>query len=210
MILARIFVVVWFLAAFTLSVTGFFRHFSSATLFGIGALASASGFTILHWLSKSFRGFSRARGLKRLTQMQVLRLFGVLALFKTDEHVLPGLFAIPTGIIDIAFALTSFVVAARLVTREGRARPGFIAWHILGLSGLAVSVTLAILTSTPRFGLVQGGITSQPMTWFPMSLVPTFIGPFVLICHLLAIVAASTRLRSTRASLSDQAQRKPG
>lgn len=201
MIFARLFVALWFLTAFTLSVTGFFRHFSSATLFGIGALVSASGFTILHWLSESFREFIRARGLKRFTQLQVLRLFGVLALIKTDQHVLPGLFAIPTGIIDIAFVVTSFVVATRLVTPEGRARPGFIAWHILGLSGLAVSATLAILTSTARFGLVHGGITSQPMTWFPMSLVPTFIGPFVLVCHLLAIVAARARLRSTCAPI---------
>ncbi len=190
MSIARAFVLSWFAAAFALSVSGWFERFSSATLFGFGALASASGFTILHWLSTKFRGYTRARGLKRLTRVQVLRLFGVLALVKADQDVLPDLFAIPTGIIDIVFAVTSFFVAARFVSANGRPKPGFFVWHILGLLGLGVSVTLAVLTSSARFGLVEKGITSQPMTWFPMSLVPTFIGPFVLVCHLLAISAA--------------------
>jgi len=191
MILARTFVAAWFLLAFTLSATGWFRQFSAATLFGIGAAASASGFAILHWLSETFRGFTRARGLKRLTLAQTFRFFGILALIKTYQHVLPALFAVPTGAFDVAMAATSFVVAARLVSPTGRPRKGFVAWHILGLMGLGMSVVLAILTSSTRFGLVEDGITSQPMTWFPMSLVPTFIGPFVLVCHLLALVVAS-------------------
>lgn len=184
------FVLVWFLLAFALSFTGWFERFSSATLFGIGAVASATGFAVLHWRSEKFRGFLRARSLKRLTQAQALRLFGVLALIKTDQHILPALFAIPTGIIDIFFAITSFFVAARLISETGKPQPGFFGWHVAGLGGLAVSVTLAVLTSSSRFGLVKEGITSQPMTWFPMSLVPVFIGPLVLIFHLLALCAA--------------------
>lgn len=188
--LARAFLLLWFLAAFTLSITGWFERFSSDTLFGFGALAAAGGFAVLHRLSSRFREFIRARGLKRLTRAQVFRLFGVLALIKADQRVLPVLFAIPTGLIDIAFAVTAFSVAARLVSDQGRARPGFVAWHILGLIGLGTSVTLAILTSSVRFGLVREGITSQAMAHFPMSLVPTFIGPLMVVCHLLAIVAA--------------------
>lgn len=191
MIIARLFVLVCFLIAFTLSVTGWFEQFSSATLFGMGAVFSASGFAVLHYLSSRFRGFSRARGLRRLTRVQVLRLFGVLALFKANQHVLPALFAIPTGLMDIVFAVTSFFVAARLVSDTGKPHPGFFVWHLLGLVALAVSIVTAVLTSSPRFGFVQEGITSKPMTWFPMSLVPSFIGPFVLVCHLLALVSAA-------------------
>jgi hypothetical protein len=197
MLIARLFVLLWFLLAFALSATGWFERFSSATLFGLGALAAASGFTILHWLSSRFRGFTRARGLKRLTRAQVLRLFGTLALVKAYQHVLPAIFAIPTGVLDIVFdivfAVTSFGVAARLISDKGIPRPGFFVWHVAGLVALAISVTFAILTSSPKFGLVDEGITSQPMTWFPMSLVPTFVGPFVLVCHLLALVAARSR-----------------
>ena len=188
--LARAFVLSWFLIAFALSVTGWLERFSSATLFGIGSVVSLSGFTILHRLSTSFRDYTRTRGLKGLTRTQVLRLYGLLAIVKSNQQILPALFGIPTGIMDIVIATTSFYAAARLVSPSGRPRPGFFAWHVAGLATLGISAVLAILTSSTRFDLVKDGITSQPLTWFPMSLVPTFIGPFVLVCHLLAIVTA--------------------
>ena len=122
-----------------------------------------------------------------MTMGQALRFFGLLAFVKADQHVLPALFAIPTAVIDVAFASTSFFVAARLLSAAGRPRRGFILWHILGLAGLGISVALAILTSSNQFGLVKDGITSQPMAQFPMSLVPTFIGPLVLVLHLLVL-----------------------
>src|ERR1019366_2681682 len=159
-------------------------------LFGMGTFLSSGGFVVLYWLSEKFRLFLRRRSLKRLTLAQTLRFYGVLALVKTHQHVLPAVFAVPTGLIDIAFAITSFFVAARLVDSQGKINRGFVAWHAAGLAGLAISVTLAVLTSSARFGVVDAAHTSQPMTWFPMSLVPVFIGPMVLIFHLLALAGA--------------------
>jgi hypothetical protein len=193
MIIAGAIVLVCFLIAFTLSVTGWFERFSSADLFGMGAFLSAGGFVVLLSISERFRLFLGARSLKGLTIAQTLRFYGVLALVKTWQHVLPPIFAVPTGLIDIAFAATSFFVAARLVSPQGNPRRGFVLWHVLGLVGLAISVAMAVLTSSERFGLVHDGITSKPMTWFPMSLVPVFIGPMVLIFHLLALATAHQR-----------------
>jgi hypothetical protein len=187
MILARALIVGAFLIALGLSIDGWFQQFSSATLFGFGAILTASGFLILHWLSAPFRTFLRARSLKRLTLAQTLRFYGLLALVKAHQHVLPALFAVPTALMDVTLALTSFYVASKLVSPDGKARPGFVVWHAMGLVALAISAILAVLTSSERFGLVKDGITSQPMTWFPMSLVPVFIGPMVTIFHLLAL-----------------------
>ena len=196
--LARIFILLWFLLAFTLSLTGWFERFSSATLFGFGAIAAASAFTVLHWLSERFRGFLQACSLNLLTLGQVFRLYGVMALVKSYQHVLPALFAIPTGVMDVIFAISSFYVAARLVPSRGQPRAGFVVWHILGIVGLGVSVILAILTSSSWWGIVDGGVTSQAMARFPMSLVPTFVGPLVLVFHLLALVAARHSAPLTR------------
>jgi hypothetical protein len=191
--IAAALVTVCFLIAFSLSVTGWFERFSAAQLFGMGAFLSTGGFVILHWLSERFHLFLRRRSLKRLTLAQTLRFYGILALVKTHQHVLPAAFAVPTGLIDVTFAITSFFVAARLVTAEGKSNRGFVAWHVAGLAGLAVSVVLAVLTSSARFGLVEADHTIQPMTWFPMSLVPVLIGPMVLIFHLLAIATVFER-----------------
>jgi len=190
MLIGTAFVLLWFLTVFTLSITGWFERFSSATLFGFGSVVSATGFAFLHWLSEQFRGFLRARSLRRVTLAQTFRFYGILALIKTHQHVLPALFAVPTGLIDLFFAITSFFVAARLISPNGRPKRGFFAWHVAGLGGLGVSAVMAVLTASNRFGLIKDGITSQPMTWFPMSLVPVFVGPFVLIFHLLALTAA--------------------
>jgi hypothetical protein len=195
-----VFLLCWFLLVLTLSLTGWFERFSSATLFGFGAGASAAGFAVLHWRSEKFRGYVRARGLKRFTQLQVLRFYGTMALFKAHDQILPLVFAIPTGVMDVLLASTSFLVAARLVSPDGHPKPGFFAWHIAGLASLAISAILAILTSPTRFGLLKGDITSQPMTWFPMSLVPVFIGPVVLIFHLLALTAAHSHYGEVRQS----------
>ena len=189
MLIARIFVALWFLLSLGLSLAGWFEQFSSPTLFGIGAVAASIGFAVLHSRFEQFRGFVRVRSLKRITIGQTLRFYGILAFYKAYHHILPVSFAVPTGIIDVVFAASSFFVAARLVSADGKPKPGFAAWHILGLAGLATSAILAVLTSSNRFGMTPNGITSQTMTQFPISLVPTFIGPLVLVFHLVALTA---------------------
>jgi hypothetical protein len=191
--MARIVTVVWFLVALTLSRYGFFERFSSAALFGLGTLISATGFTVVFFGFESFRNYTRARGLKELTLLQLLRLYGTLALVKAYQGILPPIFALPTGIFDIAIALSSVYVARRMVSSKGFAQPGFYAWHLFGLFHLAVAASLAILTSPTDLGLLAGEITSQPITRFPMSIVPTFIGPLVLNGHLSALVAARNK-----------------
>jgi hypothetical protein len=194
--IARILALLWFVVAFSLARAGWFEQFSSATLFGFGAVLSASGFVVLFWLSQTFRDYTLARSLKEATLLQVFRAFGTLALIKARQGVLPNLFALPTGIGDLVMVFTCFYVATRLVSDRGHPRKGFSAWHVIGLAHLGASAALAVLTSSPRFGLVIDGVTSQPMSQFPMNLAPTFIGPFVLIAHLSALVVARTALKS--------------
>jgi hypothetical protein len=187
---ARIVSLAWFLVALALSWSGFFERFSSATLFAIGTAVSATGFAVVYWFFESFRNYTRARSLKQLTLLQVFRLYGALALVKAYQGVLPALFALPTGIPDLFFALSSFYVSRRMVSSAGRPERGFYAWHLCGLLHLGIAAALAVLTSPTPFGLLAGEITSQPITRFPMSIVPTFIGPFVLNGHLSALAAA--------------------
>jgi hypothetical protein len=182
-------VFVCFLIALLLSIAGWFEQFTSAQLFGMGSMLSAGGFATLYAISHAFRGFLKARSLKALTIGQTMRFFGVLALVKAYQHVLPAVFAIPTGVMDVFFATSSFYVAIRLVGKDGRAGSGFVLWNVLGLCALGISAVLAILTSPEIAVLVRDGITSQPMNRFPISLVPVFIGPMVLIFHLLALAA---------------------
>ncbi len=197
---ARLLVALWFSIAFVLSVTGWFERFNASTLFAAGAVTTITTFTVLYGLDVRFIRRVRARDLRRLTYWQTLRFYGILAFVKEYQHVLPAVFALPTGLMDVAFAASSFYVAARFASVRGRPSPVFFIWHWAGLGALAISNILVYLTESPKFGLVDGNITSQSMARFPMSLVPMFVGPMVLTFHLLAIYdgrreAASAELK---------------
>ncbi len=183
----RLFILSWFLCALGLSASGWFERFSVPALFGIGALVTLAGFAILYKLEARFRRTERTRTLRRLTYGQVYRFFGLLAFVKAYQHVLPALFAVPTGLMDAAIAGTSFYVANNYAPAHGRVSAGFFVWNYVGVATLAVSNVLAFMTSSAAFGATHGGVTSQALAAFPMSLVPTFIGPLVLVFHLLAI-----------------------
>jgi hypothetical protein len=197
--IARLLILASCLLSVSLSASGWFEQFPVDALFAFGTFAIASGYLILHWLSERFRLFARARNLKRLTQSQALRFFGTLALVKAYQHTLPVAFAVPTGIADLIIVTGSLIIA-RALPDTGPVPKAFVVWHCAGLATLAMSAILAILTSSPRFGLIDGGVTSQAMTSFPVSIVPTFIGPMVTIFHLLALDSARHRNRYYGAS----------
>jgi len=190
-------IAVWLTVVLTMSLRGQFEEYGAANLFGIGAYLSCGGFVGMRVLALKSPRFLGSHGLRSLTRLQILRLYGSLALVLGAMGLLPKLFAIPTGVIDVCFAVTALPAAARLVSRDGYARRGFVAWHVAGLAGLGVSVATAILTSTPAYGVVSRHITSQPMSMFPMCLVPLFIGPLVLIFHLEALAQVFGNRRAT-------------
>jgi len=171
----------------TLSVTGWFEQFPALLLFVFGAVAVGIAFAVLYFLEHLFHTRMPIRNLRFLTYGQTLRFFGTLAYWKAAEHVLPAAFAIPTAVMDDALAISSFYVARRCIMPDGRPTRGFFLWHIAGLGSLAISNVLVIVTASPD----GGGVTSQGMASFPMSIVPTWIGPMVLMFHLLALYEGS-------------------
>ena len=181
----------------TLSVTGWFEQFPALLLFGFGAVAVGIAFAVLYFLEHLFHRKMPIRNLRFLTYGQTLRFFGTLAYWKAAQHVLPPLFAIPTAVMDDALAISSFYVARCCIMPDGRPTRGFFVWHIAGLASLAISNVLVVLTAAPP----SGAITSQAMASFPMSIVPTWIGPMVLMFHLLALYeGARGRVNTSSAS----------
>jgi hypothetical protein len=181
----------------TLSATGWFEQFPALLLFGFGAVAVGIAFAVLYFLEHRFHRPVPIRNPWFLTYAQTLRFYGTLAYLEAWKHVLPPLFAIPTGVMDDAIAISSFWVARRCIRRNGRPTRGFFLWHIAGLATLAISNVLAILTASPH----AGGASSQAMASFPMSIVPTWIGPMVLMFHLLALYDGARRRVNTSSAL---------
>jgi hypothetical protein len=177
----------------TLSATGWFEQFPALLLFGFGAVAVGIAFVVLYLLEHWFHRRVPIRNPWFLTYAQTLRFYGTLAYLEAWKHVLPPLFAIPTAVMDDALAISSFWVARRCIRRDGTPTRGFFIWHVAGLASLAISNVLVLITASPR----DGGASSQAMASFPMSIVPTWIGPMVLMFHLLALYDGA-RARGTR------------
>jgi hypothetical protein len=154
-------------------------------------------FGVLYVLEHLFHRKVPIRDLRFLTYGQTLRFFGTLAFLKAWQHVLPPLFAIPTAVMDDALAISSFYVARRCLARDGTPTRGFLLWHAAGVASLGISNILAFLTASPHWGFTPNGVTSQALASFPMSIVPTWIGPMVLVFHLLALFDGTRRRLNT-------------
>ena len=80
--------------------------------------------------------------------------------------------------------VTASFVAVKLANPDHRR--SFIAWQLLGITDLVLAVSLAALAGV----LDPQGIPTTPMTILPLSLIPTFGVPFLLILHLISIAQA--------------------
>ena len=88
---------------------------------------------------------------------------------------------------DFAIGATAPLMAWAISARKDFSRGVFVFWNVLGLVDLVMAVTLGILSSDSPVGILAGEVTTRPMGQFPLSLIPTFFVPVLLIFHLIAL-----------------------
>src|SRR5262249_26712734 len=152
-------------------------------------------FLAAHTYSARFRSFVLAQNPRQLTLLQASRITGFIFIVEYLKGNLPPAFAIPTALSDVTIGSAALIAASRLVSADGVPKPAFALWHRFGVFGLLVSGGMGILTSPTPLGILASDITSQAMCRLPLSLVPTFLGPVVLILHLMALAIAYERPR---------------
>jgi len=120
--------------------------------------------------------------LPALIAAQTFRVIGGVFLIAWIGGTLPGGFALPAAIGDVAVGLTAPFVATAIARR----RPLNVArvWNILGTADLIIAVTLGVLHAGPPLGLLAGPITTNAVAHYPMSLIPTFGVPLALLLHI--------------------------
>ena len=73
---------------------------------------------------------------------------------------------------------------------NGERKGSFIAWQLLGMLDLVTAVTLGVLASPAPVGILGHGVTTEAMTLLPLSVIPTFAVPLLLILHIISIAQA--------------------
>ena len=165
----------------------------------IGLVAPLSLFLIGYRTIPSLRDFILSADLRLIVGIQAWRWagFGFLTLY--TYRVLPGIFAWPAGLGDMAIGVTAPFVLSALLRRPGfAASKRFLSWNLLGILDLTVAVSIGALVPLLAPNL-YGAVTSAPMAQLPLVLIPTYLVPMFLLLHLTAIFQAR-RLAQVRKS----------
>jgi hypothetical protein len=150
------------------------------------------------WVSAAFRRFVTGGDVLLVTAIQGWRWAGFSFVGLYAYGVLPGLFAWPAGLGDMAVGLTAPWIALALVRRPGfAASRGFVIWNLLGILDLVAAVGIAALLATQATGAVREASVTQ-MARLPLLLVPAYLVPVFIMLHLSALLQARRLARTTR------------
>ncbi|WP_447980143.1 hypothetical protein [Candidatus Nitrospira bockiana] len=156
-------------------------------------LVFLAAFRVFH----TFREYVLSLDLRLLTGIQAWRFAGLGFLALSTHAVLPGVFAWPAGLGDIAIGLTAPWIMLTLIRVPGFAATRlFVIWNLLGILDLVVAVSTGAIAST----MATGDITTAPMAQLPLVLVPAFFVPLFIMLHLTALVQARRLMMPRHAS----------
>lgn len=187
-------VAAWFAISLTAGALGVFHAGSKYAIspplpLGIAVALPILLFAAWYGLSPGFRGFARSLDARTLTIVQSWRLGGFVFLILYSYGILPGIFALPAGLGDMFIGATAWL-AATYLTRENGRRAAYIAWQLLGVADLVTAVTLGVTSSSGPLRLFEGPVSADAMSTLPLSLIPTFAVPLLLIFHFISIAQA--------------------
>ena len=175
---------VWFLFALGGSLLGVFdSQPRPPLLLGLAAVVPVVAFAACYVTSARFREFIRSLDLRALALAQTVRVVGIVFVILYFLGALPGVFALPAGWGDFAIGVTAPVVA--WTWKRPFPYRTFIVWNALGTLDLVIAVTLGVLASATPVGVLAGDVTTRLMGQFPLSLIPTFCVPLLLILHMI-------------------------
>ncbi len=147
-------------------------------------------YSVWYLSSKQFRGFVLSLSPRTLTLVQAWRIAGFVFLVLYSYRILPGSFALPAGWGDIFIGATALTVAMKLANPNHRTV--FVIWQILGITDLVLAITSGAVARflNPQAFVNPDVVNTAPMTVLPLSLIPTFAVPLLLILHIICIAQA--------------------
>jgi hypothetical protein len=156
----------------------------------IAVLGPVIAFLLAYRTFPAVRELVAIADLQFITATQAWRFGGFAFVALTSYHVLPGYFAWPAGLGDMAVAATVPWMLAGL-TRDPRfsASRRFVVWNLLGVLDLIVAVSIGAVVPLLFPGVV-GEISTSAMTRLPLVLIPGFFVPGYLILHAIALLRA--------------------
>ena len=156
----------------------------------IGVLLPVIVFLAALAMWRPFRELLLNTDLALMTGIQAWRFAGLGFIALYAYGVLPGAFAWPAGLGDIAIGVTAPWIAAALIRHPAFAASRvFAIWNGLVLLDLVVAVSTGAYASLSASGAV-GEITTRPMAELPLVLIPAYFVPIFIMLHIVALAQA--------------------
>jgi hypothetical protein len=156
----------------------------------IAVTAPIAVFLAAFRISRVFRDLVLTADLRFMMAVQAWRFVGLGFLALYAYGVLPGLFAWPAGLGDIAIAVTAPWILVALMQRPGfAASRTFVVWNVLGILDFVVAVATGTLSQMALLG-VDGAPSAEPMAQLPLALIPAYFVPILAMLHIAALIQA--------------------
>jgi len=152
---------------------------------------------------ESFRDFILGADLRFVAAIQAWRWGGLGFLSLYANGILPGLFALPAGLGDMAIGFTAPWIVLSLVRNPlFVVSRRFMIWNILGIVDFVVAVSMATLSSGVfrAINALNGNVTANAMTRLPLVLIPAFMVPLFTMLHMTALFQARRLARSGKST----------
>lgn len=121
--------------------------------------------------------------------LQAWRFAGLGFVALTTYNVLPGVFAWPAGLGDIAIGATAPVLVLTIARNPQVVTSRlFVVWNLLGILDLVVAVGTGTLVAWFGIGADNGSI--GPMAQLPLLLIPAFLVPNFVMLHIAMLAQA--------------------
>ncbi len=197
-LLAGAVLAVWLAVVVALGVRGMFTTAPGTPPLPIllGVLVPLLLFLAAWRVSAAFRAYVLAADLRFIIAVQGWRAAGFAFLALWAHGILPGMFAWPAGLGDMAIGFTApWVLAALLRQPDFAASRTFAAWNLFGMLDLVVAVSLGGLSAFLATG-TAGEITTRPMALMPLILIPAYLVPIFLMLEITALLQARLMARA--------------
>jgi len=182
----------WFAAVLVLGANGAFMappHTPPLALL-IGFVAPIATGVVVFRFSTRFREWVLGIEPRLLVALNAWRFGGFAFVALSLYGVLPGFFAWPAGLGDMAIAATAPWMLARLSdSRAFASSRAFARWNRLGLLDLFVAISLGAIGG---FLASDAPVTTAPMATLPLVLIPVFFVPVYILIHF-ALLAQAKR-----------------